>query len=299
MDTTSRRDFLKTTAAGPGGAVAASAAARAAAEPKAAPQTLLFKAPPIEHVRVGFVGVGGMGTNHLDNYLALEGVTVAAVCDIDQSHAERARKKIVDAGQPEPKLFTRGERDFERMCGEQELDLVFNATPWEWHVPVMLAALKAGKHAATEVPAAYRVDDCWALVEAAEKYKQARGDDGELLLRPARDADADAGPQGHLRRPPACRVRLPPRSAVDQVLEGRRRPVAPGARRRTQRQPLSDPRARADRAVLRHQPRQPVRLPGVDEQPIARPAAVERRASARRRPAEQGGLQARRRQRQR
>src|SRR6187200_2226142 len=131
MDTTSRRDFLKTTAAGLGGAVAASAAARAAAEPKAAPQTLLFKAPPIEHVRVGFVGVGGMGTNHLDNYLALEGVTVAAVCDIDQSHAERARKKIVDAGQPEPKLFTRVERDFERMCGEQELDLVFNATPWE------------------------------------------------------------------------------------------------------------------------------------------------------------------------
>ena len=37
----------------------------------------------------------------------------------------------------------------------------------------MLAALKTGKHAATEVPAAYRVDDCWALVEAAEKYKQA------------------------------------------------------------------------------------------------------------------------------
>ena len=58
------------------------------------------------------------------------------------------------------------------MCGEQELDLVFNATPWEWHVPVMLAALKAGKHAATEVPAAYRVDDCWALVEAAEKYNK-------------------------------------------------------------------------------------------------------------------------------
>jgi predicted dehydrogenase len=58
------------------------------------------------------------------------------------------------------------------MCGEESLDLVFTATPWEWHVPVMLAALKTGKHAATEVPAAYRVDDCWALVEAAEKYRK-------------------------------------------------------------------------------------------------------------------------------
>jgi Glycosyl hydrolase 109, C-terminal domain/Oxidoreductase family, NAD-binding Rossmann fold len=172
MDTTSRRDFLKTTAAGIGGAVVSSVARTADAEPKTPPQTTLFKAPAIDHVRVGFVGVGGMGTNHLENYLALDGVTVAAVCDIDQSHAERARKKIVDAGQPEPKLYTRGERDFERMCDEQELDLVFTATPWEWHVPVMLAALKSGKHAATEVPAAYRVDDCWALVEAAEKYSK-------------------------------------------------------------------------------------------------------------------------------
>ena len=42
------------------------------------------------------------------------------------------------------------------------LDLVYNATPWEWHVPIMLAAMKNGKHAATEVPAAMTLDDCWA-----------------------------------------------------------------------------------------------------------------------------------------
>jgi hypothetical protein len=44
------------------------------------------------------------------------------------------------------------------------------ATPWEWHVPVCLAAMKNGKHAATEVPAAMTLDDCWKLVEAAEKF---------------------------------------------------------------------------------------------------------------------------------
>ena len=47
---------------------------------------------------------------------------------------------------------------------------MFNATPWEWHVPICLAAMKNGKHAATEVPAAYTLDDCWALVEHAEQY---------------------------------------------------------------------------------------------------------------------------------
>jgi predicted dehydrogenase len=56
------------------------------------------------------------------------------------------------------------------MCAETELDLVFNATPWEWHVPIILAALRNGKHSASEVPLAYTVDDCWAVVEAAEKF---------------------------------------------------------------------------------------------------------------------------------
>jgi Glycosyl hydrolase 109, C-terminal domain/Oxidoreductase family, NAD-binding Rossmann fold len=175
MDTTTRRDFLKTTAVTLGGAAVASASggkAEAQQPLQAPPETTLFRAPALDRVRVGFVGVGGMGTVHLGNYLSLEGVELKAVCDIDPSHAERARKMVVAAGQPEPTLYTRGDRDFERMCGEEELDLVFTATPWEWHIPVMLAALKTGKHAATEVPAAYRVDDCWALVEAAEKYRK-------------------------------------------------------------------------------------------------------------------------------
>jgi predicted dehydrogenase len=55
-------------------------------------------------------------------------------------------------------------------CGVEDLDLVFNATPWEWHVPIMLSAMENGKHTATEVPAAMTIDDCWALVESAEKH---------------------------------------------------------------------------------------------------------------------------------
>jgi predicted dehydrogenase len=58
------------------------------------------------------------------------------------------------------------------MCETEELDLVFTATPWEWHVPVCVAAMANGKHAATEVPAAYTVDDCWKLVEYAEKHEK-------------------------------------------------------------------------------------------------------------------------------
>ena len=37
----------------------------------------------------------------------------------------------------------------------------------------MLAAMKNGKHTATEVPAAMTVEDCWAMVESAEKHQEA------------------------------------------------------------------------------------------------------------------------------
>ncbi len=53
-----------------------------------------------------------------------------------------------------------------------DIDIVYTATPWEWHVPVCLAALKAGKHAATEVPAAGTIDECWELVRASEKSRR-------------------------------------------------------------------------------------------------------------------------------
>jgi hypothetical protein len=131
-----------------------------------------FAAPPIELVRIGYVGVGGMGTAHVRNLLRIEGCQVTAVCDIVPDHAERSSRLIREAGFPAPTLYTNGETDFERLCAEEDLDLVYTATPWEWHVPVVLSAMENGKHAATEVPAAYTIDDCWAMVEAAERTQK-------------------------------------------------------------------------------------------------------------------------------
>jgi predicted dehydrogenase len=166
----SRRDFVRAGAtAGLGAAAVAPAFGRIPAPQQATP---LFAAPPLERVRMGFVGIGGMGSVHLDNYLQLEGVEVKAVCDIVPEKVARAKRKVVEKGQPEPAGYDRGPRDFERMCAEQDLDLVLTATPWEWHVPVCLAALRTGKHAATEVPAAVTLDECWQLVEAAQRYQK-------------------------------------------------------------------------------------------------------------------------------
>jgi predicted dehydrogenase len=58
------------------------------------------------------------------------------------------------------------------LCDEQDLDLVFTATPWEWHAPVCKAALQRGKHAATEVPLCVTLEECWELVELAEQSQR-------------------------------------------------------------------------------------------------------------------------------
>lgn len=160
MSELNRRDFLKIS-----GAAAASLNAPAAPAAPVAPT-------PIELVRIGMVGIGLQGGSHLENFLRIPGCRITAVCDVREERTTWAKQQIVAAGHPEPTVFARGPRDFERLCETQDLDLVFTATPWEWHVPVMLAAMKAGKHAATEVPAAMTLDDCWALVEAAEKHSR-------------------------------------------------------------------------------------------------------------------------------
>jgi predicted dehydrogenase len=169
----SRRDFLKIgAAAGLGAAVAVlGLEAKSAASPPGEARSQ-FKTSPIPTVRVGFVGVGGMGSAHVQNYLNIEGVAVKAICDVVPAKVERAQKWVVEAGQPKPAGYSNGPEDFRRMCETEDLDLVMTATPWEWHVPVCLAAMKSGKHAATEVPAAMSLDDCWALVETAEKLKK-------------------------------------------------------------------------------------------------------------------------------
>jgi len=169
-DQFNRRDFIKkTTAAGVGIALGTSALDARAREDLSGADWPRLPAKPLEKVRIGYVGVGGMGTAHVNNLLKIPGAEILAVCDILESHAERAQNLVVKAGQPKPEAYTRGEHDFRRMCERTDLDLIYTATPWEWHVPVCLEAMKTGKHAASEVPAAISIDDCWDLVEASEK----------------------------------------------------------------------------------------------------------------------------------
>ncbi|AQT67987.1 Glycosyl hydrolase family 109 protein 1 precursor [Anaerohalosphaera lusitana] len=131
-----------------------------------------FNSKPIDLVRIGFIGAGGMGSNHIRNLMNIEGCEIRAICDIVPEKVARVQKWHRDANKPVPAGYSKGEHDYKRMCAREDLDLVYIATPWRWHVPMCVEAMNAGKHAAVEVPAAVTLDECWQLVETSEKTKR-------------------------------------------------------------------------------------------------------------------------------
>lgn len=151
-----RRSFLK------GGALAAGSLAFA--------QTRcgLADAADDKPVRIGCIGVGRRGRCLLGVLLGMKGVDVPAVCDIDSDAASQAQQQIVRADRSKPELYTRGEEDFQRLLNRDDLDGVMIATPWEWHTPMSVQAMKAGKYVGVEVPCSLTLDECWELVKTHE-----------------------------------------------------------------------------------------------------------------------------------
>ena len=95
MDDLKRRDFLKL-----GGAAVVAGAAPLAGDPAAQTAPAPFSAPPIEMVRIGYVGIGGQGGGHVSNLLKIPGCRITAVCDIRAERTDWATQQITAAGHP-------------------------------------------------------------------------------------------------------------------------------------------------------------------------------------------------------
>jgi hypothetical protein len=172
-----RREFLKSAAAASLSLGAASAYAqqeearkyRARDTGKSAADLI---APKLDRVRAAFIGCGARGPSHIEACLNIEGVDVVAICDNHEPSAQKGFQMVTKVGRPAPALYTKGDLDYRRMLERTDIDIVFISTPWEWHVPMAVDTMKAGKHAFVEVPAAYTVDGCWELVETSEKTQR-------------------------------------------------------------------------------------------------------------------------------
>ena len=116
-------------------------------------------------VRMGIVGIGNIGTMHVTNLLAkkVKGLTLNAVCDIDQS-----RLDWVKGNDPDVTIFT----DYKAMIDSGEIDSVLIAVPHYLHPVIAVYAFEKGLHVLCEKPAGVytkKVEEMNAAAEASGK----------------------------------------------------------------------------------------------------------------------------------
>jgi predicted dehydrogenase len=154
---TSRRNFVKNTAILGAGITLA---------PKFTYASAILNS---EKLKVGFIGVGLRGTNHLDNVLLRNDVKVTAICDIDPARIAIALNAIEKAGEKKPKVFDANEYDYRNLLDLKDVDAVIISTPWLWHTRMAKDAMIAGKYTGLEVSAANTLEECWDLVNTHEQ----------------------------------------------------------------------------------------------------------------------------------
>lgn len=181
--TPSRRTLLG--AAGLASLTGAATAAPALAAPTTPAGVVPAKKPPLkgratmlgvpyaqrDTVRIGMIGLGNRGGGMWSGWAAVPGARIDAVCDIRADRAARTADGIEAEGHDRPREFGGAEESFQEMLDEVELDLVYIATPWEFHYAQGKAALEAGANVAVELPIATELDEIWDLVATVETTK--------------------------------------------------------------------------------------------------------------------------------
>lgn len=150
-----RRTFLKTTAAATLGASLL--------------PTFGFTSSADEKLRLGFIGVGLRGQNHLELALSRKDVEVVAICDVQQRMIDMSLGLVATAGKPKPRVILDGPNGYKKLLDRKDIDAVIIATPWEWHTVMCLDAMNAKKYVGCEVITGMTVDECWQLVNTSEK----------------------------------------------------------------------------------------------------------------------------------
>jgi predicted dehydrogenase len=130
-----------------------------------------FQAPKMDKVRIGIIGLGMRGPGAVERMCFIDGVEIKALCDKYPDRVDKAQQILADAGLPKAQAFS-GEEGWKALCQRNDIDLVYICTPWHLHTPMAVNAMKNGKHAATEVPAANTLEECWQLVETSEQTKK-------------------------------------------------------------------------------------------------------------------------------
>lgn len=122
-----------------------------------------------EKIRIGMIAVGMRGQTHLEEMLKRSDVEIVAMADPDKNMMEQAQKLVKQYNKPAPAEYSNGNYDYKNLLKRDDVDAVFVSSPWEWHLPHGLDAMKAGKIVGMEVCGAMKLQDCWDFVNTSEK----------------------------------------------------------------------------------------------------------------------------------
>jgi len=132
-------------------------------------------APPAsERIAVGHVGVGGQGSGLLRNSLGVSDCQVIGISDCFEDRRDAAVQRVnstyADLKNSGTWKGCEAYRDFRDLLARDDLDAVVVATPDHWHVPVGLAAARAGKDMYIEKPLGLAINWNKALRKAVHRY---------------------------------------------------------------------------------------------------------------------------------
>jgi predicted dehydrogenase len=130
-----------------------------------------YAAPKLDVVRIGFVGLGSRGPGAVNRISKIENVEIKGLCDLLPPQIDKA-KKLLEGTPHKPDSYSGSAFAWKEMCDRPDIDLIYIASPWDWHVPMAVYAMEAGKHVAIEVPAATTLEECWQLVETSENTQK-------------------------------------------------------------------------------------------------------------------------------
>ncbi len=122
-----------------------------------------------ERITIGFIGVGGHGRAvNLTNFLVNADAQAVAVCDVDTNNMNIARDMV-------NKKYSNQDcatyNDFREIIERDDIDAVMISTPDHWHVPISIAAAKAGKDVECEKPT-LTVEEGRVLCETMKRYNR-------------------------------------------------------------------------------------------------------------------------------
>ncbi|MGP4078773.1 Gfo/Idh/MocA family protein [Pseudalkalibacillus sp. R45] len=115
----------------------------------------------METIKVGIIGVGIIGKQHLEFYSKIPGAEVIAAADINESELDRVADKY---------NIVHKYTDFHKMLERDDLDAVDVCLHNNYHAPVTMEALQAGKHVYCEKPIAGTYLDGSDMIQMAQQY---------------------------------------------------------------------------------------------------------------------------------